>query len=42
MYKALSAVIGGKIIKYKIKDGFLSLEAINLDKLKAVKKKNIK
>lgn len=42
MYKALSAVIGSKFIKYKIKDGFLSLEAINLDKLESSKKEEYK
>ncbi|ASJ22030.1 ribosomal-processing cysteine protease Prp [Brachyspira hampsonii] len=38
MYRALLSIVGNKFLKYKINDGFLSLELVNFDKLENNKK----
>ncbi|CRF34209.1 hypothetical protein BRSU_1944 [Brachyspira suanatina] len=38
MYKALLSIVGNRFLKYKINDGFLSLEVVNFYKLENDKK----
>ena len=42
LYRAVTAIVGNSFFRYKVNNGFLSLEFINYDKLESNKKKEYK